>query len=450
MLREAKEAAEARQDAHRRSIDHLTNETQRLQTELTQQQARAMMDVNDVKAELKLKTFELTTTGSMFDEKMSLYRQAVAELDTAKAEVYVHRQAFLRLESESEVSLVETRAQLTAAKSRLAAYEALEEEIDGAVLRVAQAGQITAAGEVANDAIDKENAANLTTQLATNSFFQSLKSMPSHPERRARQAVLLAQKVLETEKQRDEQTQQVVSLRQEVEAARAAEAEADNALKRSNQPTVYLVTKLRDEEAELKATRKKLLAQEKVVAQVLEQKQKLVVDNEAIRERMRLMLHQRGEIDQLRGLLETLQAPEPAAYAAVGDAATVLPRPAAALSADRSLDSGSGLLLDEPSRDDISEQYVSSPRLQPSAAFKKPAAIDTGAGDGASLGGYSQSPTPTAAHSHVGHSHGVGVGHADAPSPEQVNKMLTSPTSKSASGSPHSKSKSKWYTREEL
>ena len=454
VLREAKAAAEATQENQKRTIEHLGNETQRLQTELTQQQARAMMDVNDVKSELKLKTFELASTGSMFDERMGMYRQALAELETCKAELHVHRQAFLRLESESEVSLVETRSQLVAAKARLAGYEALEEEIDGAVLRVAQAGQLTAAGQVANDNIDKENVENLTKDLATNSFFHSLKSMPSHPERRARQAVLLAQKVLETEAQRDEQTQLVVSLRSQLQEAKEAEAEAESALKRSNQPTVYLVTKLRDEEAALNATKKKLLVQEQVVAQVLEQKKSLVADNDAIRERMRLMLHQRGEIDQLRGLLETLQAPEaPVATHSLAPTATanVAVNAPAAYADTHTLQStaaDAGDMLDEPSYDDgvnVSVSTDASKGPAPVRALARPAAIDTSVG--ASLSHqHSQSPTPTAAHSHSEHRHDRHGHKVQAPSPEQIDKMVTSPTAKSAS--PHSRSK--WHTREEL
>ena len=82
--------------------------------------------------------------------------------------IYIHRSAFGRLEAESEVATVELRAQLGVAKSRLQAYEALEEEIDGAVLRVAQAGQITDGGVVKNDLIDKENVGQLAQELAGN------------------------------------------------------------------------------------------------------------------------------------------------------------------------------------------------------------------------------------------------------------------------------------------
>ena len=277
-----------------------------------------------------------------------------------------------------------------------------------------------------SDGNEKENTdANSVSNLASGNFFASLKNMPSHPERRARQAVLLAQKVLETEKQRDSMTVEVIELKKQLESSKNDTKAAEQALQRSNQPTVYLVTKLRDEEAQLAATRAKLKAQEDVVARIMEQKKTLVADNEAIRERMRLMLHQRGEVDQLRGLLETLQTTDIDATTSPGNTS-----PRVTVN-DKSADDV--IILDEPSDDGI--DIPVSPRT-----INRPTPIDTGYAASAQ----SQSPTPTAAHSHSSHGHSS---RGKAPSPEQLSRMVTSP--KSAAGSSPS-SKSKWHTREEL
>ena len=110
------------------------------------------------------------------------------------------------------------KTQLQLAQSRLAAYEALEEEIDGAVLRVAQAGSLATTS-------DSSAPADATTA----DFIMSMRSVPSHPERRARQAVLLAQRLLDMEKQRDvlrgqltDKTAAGVALQRQLDVAKEA------------------------------------------------------------------------------------------------------------------------------------------------------------------------------------------------------------------------------------
>jgi len=431
VLREAKEAAETTQERLKRSVEHLSAENMRLQTDLIQSQSRASSDAAELRADLKLKTFEMTIIGTTMEEKMSMYRQMEAQLNTTKGELHVHRQAFLRLETETEVSLVELRTQLLAAKSRLAAYEALEEEIDNAVLRVAQAGHMTGSGDKAasaNDAIDKENMDNVVSELASSSFFTSLKNMPSHPERRARQAVLLAQKVLETEKQRDALQTHISQLKVDVKAAVESKDLAEHALKRVAHPTVYLVTKLRDEEAAHLLCRDQLKEKDATLRRVLQQKDKILADNEAIRERMRLMLHQRGEIDQLRGLLETLQSPE-----------TVIDEMNRSNNAP---DQVSGESVHELSGfaehlEDVATLKTSTQLSTLASLSNKPPVLDIDK-DVRRLG-ESETPTPTAAHSQRPLMQGQPV---NAPSPEQLARMTTSPKSDSDRG--------KWHTRESI
>jgi len=431
VLRETKEAAETAQEQLKRSVEHLTTENMRLQTDLIQAQSQAASDVAEIRADLKLKTFELAIIGTTMEEKMSLYRQMEAQLNTTKGELHAHRQAFLRLEAESEVAMVEIRTQFLAAKSRLAAYEALEEEIDNAVLRVAQAGQIKGSGDSAasaNDAIDKENVSKVVDELASSAFFTSLKNMPSHPERRARQAVLLAQKVLETEKQRDDLNSLILKLKQEVKTTTEAKDLAEHALKRVAHPTVYLVTKLRDEEAAHLLCRDQLKEKDVTLRRVLQQKDKILADNEAIRERMRLMLHQRGEIDQLRGLLETLQSPETVAIDDINRSNNAPPP----LSGESFHDlSGFAEGLEETESSKPLSTLASLSTKPPALDMDKDVLVPAGSG----------TPTPTAAHSQFPLVHTQPIG-ARAPSPEQVARMTTSPTSESDRG--------KWHTRENI
>ena len=190
-------------------------ENTRLQTELVALQGKSVSDIAEIRAELQLKNFELTALGTTFEDRMSQVRQAELELKTVKGECEAHKNAFVKLEAESDARLSELSAQLGVAKNRLKAYETLEEEIDSAVLRVAQAGAVSG-NKIDNDNIDNEDVGKLTGIWRLRAFFATLQTMPSQPERRARQAVLLAQKVLEMEAQRDEARKDIATLRTEL------------------------------------------------------------------------------------------------------------------------------------------------------------------------------------------------------------------------------------------
>jgi len=80
----------------------------------------------------------------------------------------MHRVALGRMEREAEQRVAALSDELERAASRLRAYEALEQEIDGAVMRAA-----TNAGGAAEVVLD------------------SVRGIPCSPERRVRQAVQL-------------------------------------------------------------------------------------------------------------------------------------------------------------------------------------------------------------------------------------------------------------------
>jgi hypothetical protein len=426
VLREAKEGAEAAQEQLKRSLDNQSAENVRLQTELIQLQARSASDAADMRAELKLKTFEIAVMGSTMEEKSRVHRQVEAELNAAKMEVSAHRQAFIRLEAESEVSLAESRTQLLAAKSRLAAYEALEVEIDDAVLRVAQAGQVGASdveSHRANDVLFKDKA-NMVDESASSALFSTLKNMPSHPERRARQAILLAQKVMESEKHIAELQSIITKLKLQLKENADVNEQADRTLKRVAQPTVYLVTKLRDEEMAHQVCREMLKSKNAELIRLQHVYNKLSADNNAIRERMHLVLQQRGEIDQLRGLLETLQSPE-------GNLVDDI----------REVNMGASVLPEEQNRDlssfeELDGNVVSRASASGITLAKKVTAVHTEeeiTSLESSSANSAQLNLPSHLRSRI----------VNTANPDQLARMTTSPT-----GADYDKGK--WHTREDL
>lgn len=428
VLREAKDSAEAESEKVKTNNAFLQNENTRLQTEIVSLQGKNVGDLSELRAELKLKNFELTALGTTFEERMTTMRQTELELQTTKKELEAHKAAFVRLESEHDVKTSELSAQLGVASNRLKAYESLEEEIDSAVLRVAQAGSVAAdgtsgGGKVVNDNIDNEDVSGLAGELAAKSFFTSLQTMPSQPERRARQAVLLAQKVLETEKQRDGARAEAAELREAYKAAKEQEKGAEEALKRSSQPTVYLVTKLRDEEAAHALTQAKVKSTNTQLRKKEAQLGALNKDYTDVKERLTLILHQRADIDKIRDVLESLTAARDGDEASMGD------------DIDEDDDGGSGApgaAVDGPSETVVNTSAFGSgsPRGSPRGLT-----VDVSAPPAPASAGNSPraKPSPAAA---AGAAAGAGA----------VGKMTTSP---SVSPS-NNKGNGRWHKRETL
>ena len=123
------------------------------------------------------------------------------------------------MESESQRRLLTLNVELESTAKKLRCYELLEEEIDNAVLRSAATSGGLAGGNTGSntstggtsieDAVvgaivnDRDcNISNNNSSIQKDPILlQYMRVLPSHPERRVHQAVQLAHKLLDTEKQ---------------------------------------------------------------------------------------------------------------------------------------------------------------------------------------------------------------------------------------------------------
>lgn len=104
VLKDAKTVAEAAAEALRAQLTLASGESSSLQQQLSALQASRAAEVSEVRAELKLKAFELTTLGAALEERSSALRKSELELETVRGELAAHKAAFLRLEGDAELS----------------------------------------------------------------------------------------------------------------------------------------------------------------------------------------------------------------------------------------------------------------------------------------------------------------------------------------------------------
>jgi hypothetical protein len=146
-----------------------------------------------------------------------------------------------------------------------------------------------------------------TDQEAAMRLVGSVRGSPTDPQRRVKQAVFLAQRLLEAEKQRDAARGSLAILSTQLrDAKRGIEVAREN-LTRAAQPTAYLVGKLREEEGQRAAAASRcLLVQEQLVKS---QKRAMLngKEAEALRERLEELLQSRGELETVKVMLAQMQ-----------------------------------------------------------------------------------------------------------------------------------------------
>ncbi|KAJ1400605.1 hypothetical protein B484DRAFT_458140, partial [Ochromonadaceae sp. CCMP2298] len=291
VLREARTSLENECTQLRTRHDGLGRQVGALQDEKAALAHEKNSAISELRGELKIKSFELTSLGVSFEQRMGQLRQTELELEVLRQEITAHRSALLRMERDSAQETRGLRSDLEQASARLHAYEALEEEIDSAVVRTAQ-GDGAGAGGLAD-----------TEQEAAERLVGSVRGIPTDPRRRVKQAVFLAQRLLEAEKQRDAGRAMAANLQTQLREARRAADMARENLTRAAQPTTYLVGKLRDEEgARAAAVSRCALVQ----AQLLQSQKRALLNGQeaaALRERLEELLQQRGELETVKVML---------------------------------------------------------------------------------------------------------------------------------------------------
>ena len=233
-----------------------------------------------------------------------------------------------RLEGDSGHQLQSMRGELDQALQRLRAYELLEDEIDAAVVRTAAMGGVknpesfipSISANIDNNNYNTNNTNNnnhddddedmkiTTTALTTTErLLQSVKGIPTNPERRVKQSIYLAQKLLEMERHRDELQHQLVVLQKELkEAKQQAHIAIDN-LARTSQPTSYLVSKLREEEINKSAYANKCKSLEDDLTRCKEKVSAQKTENFQLRERLKSLFETRSELEHVKNLLVQLK-----------------------------------------------------------------------------------------------------------------------------------------------
>eukprot|EP00232_Nephroselmis_pyriformis_P006666 CAMPEP_0182875708 /NCGR_PEP_ID=MMETSP0034_2-20130328/13700_1 /TAXON_ID=156128 /ORGANISM="Nephroselmis pyriformis, Strain CCMP717" /LENGTH=721 /DNA_ID=CAMNT_0025008457 /DNA_START=32 /DNA_END=2193 /DNA_ORIENTATION=- len=296
MLKQLREEAvrEAeREAARRRDAEGLYDELATAHREL---QKSSGLSAAELRGELKVKAFEVDRLEVLVEEAQGSARSAKMEAEMLRTKVAVLTDNFYATESASKREVADTKAALEGVRTQLEHYQALERDIDEAVMAVG--------GEVGE----------LGTQSPEGRWLDRLGvSVPTSIKRRVQQALSLAKRNVELEKEKKVAEEELSRLRADTSRLQAEVARHAQRSHHAQQPYGYLVEALQRAESES--------ADRGAKCEELEsQLRRATADRDRVEEDLKGVLKDRGALHAMRTMLATS-----AGAPAIGGAANPTP-----------------------------------------------------------------------------------------------------------------------------
>ncbi|CAI2385600.1 unnamed protein product [Moneuplotes crassus] len=179
-LQEAKEESDMRLAKAERDLLEKTKSYDEILVEYRKIERMVDSEIGDVKLELRLKSDELHRVSSVYEENLSLVKELKIENAAMKEKLDLIKNDYYRLEAVERQKNADALAQVAVYKERLAQYEAIEKELDDAIINVAESEEQTEVGDIVLNAV---------------------KAAPTAANRRVQQSLLLANRLQAKQKE---------------------------------------------------------------------------------------------------------------------------------------------------------------------------------------------------------------------------------------------------------
>ncbi|KAG6949844.1 hypothetical protein JG688_00014464 [Phytophthora aleatoria] len=252
--------------------------------------------------ELKMRHFEISQLKLTLEEKARDARNARLEVDMLTQKVEAHKEEFTRLETTSTTRITHLEAALDVERNKLKEYELLEIDLDGAVV---QTGEIAAGGE--GNQADGSAPSSLKLQEVMTTFG----AIPTTTKRRFQQSVLLAQKVVKSQREAIALKQKLNEVTSDRSGLQQQIAELKAKLANFHQPQSYLIDKLTRREQELQGAMRRYEEAQEQLQQLRAQYQQTQDANASLQHQLQQLLSRRGDLDALKATVQLLRARGP-------------------------------------------------------------------------------------------------------------------------------------------
>jgi len=313
MLRERVAAAEGRSSELSRRLEDEEQRHQVLQLSSGRVRAELQNDITELTGALKLRAFEVERAALTHEEVSMLRQKLDLENEQLRQQVEVLRKECYTLEVQFREGRAAERAELASLREQLRGYVDLERELDSAIRACAE-GPGSQALTLQPAGMSKAWIGSSVTETDVGEALligTTLASAPASAQRRIQQSLVLAQELQRRTREAlaakaglSDAESEIARLEQELEAARR---EARGAA--SSEPQAYLLSSLREREAEALRLRRELRTCSAELDRSRQQAERAQSARLSAEEDLRKLLAQRQHLDGLRTLLvsEALQ-----------------------------------------------------------------------------------------------------------------------------------------------
>ena len=281
-LREAKEESEMRLAKTERDLSEKTASYDEILVEYRKIERMVDEEIGDVKLELRLKRDEAQRITHLYEENLSLVKELKLENAVLKEKLDLVKNDYYRLEAMERQKNADALAQVAVYKERLAHYEAIEKELDDAIISVAENEEQNEVGNIVLNAV---------------------KAAPTAANRRVQQSLLLANRLQAKHKECEKLKQELKDLKNQmknmVDEGKMYRKLADKA----NQPYSYLMADIEKGEKDLNMAFKRLSTKDEEIAALKEENKALKIAVNNLQDDLRKLMNKRKELDSLQTTL---------------------------------------------------------------------------------------------------------------------------------------------------
>ncbi|KAG7390434.1 Progesterone-induced-blocking factor 1 [Phytophthora pseudosyringae] len=272
----------------------------RLVLEATRMESVHTTALATARNELKMRHFEMSQLKLTLEEKATGARNVRLEIEMLTQKVEAHKEEFARLETTSTTCITQLEATLEVERNKLKEYELLEIDLDGAVI---QTGEIAAAGDGEGNLA--EGGAPSSSKL--HEVMTTFGAIPTTTKRRFQQSVLLAQKVVKSQREAIALEQKLTEATSDRARLQREVAETKAKLASFHQPQSYLIDKLARREQELQGAVQRYQEAQSQLQQLRAQYQQVQEANASLQHQLQQLLSRRGDLDALKATVQLLR-----------------------------------------------------------------------------------------------------------------------------------------------
>lgn len=238
-------------------------------------------EVGSTKLDLRMKSDELMRVTHLYEDNLMLVKELKVENEAIKQKQDLLKGEYYKLESTCRQKNAEVIAELSVYKERMAHYEAIEKEMDDAIISAAEGSSIDGDGHV----------------------MDTLGTAPTASKRRIQQSLALANRLQAKQREVEGLINQNQKLQKEIRGWESKSQMFKRIDDKKNLPYKYLLQDMEKGEVELSMTNQRNTKLSDGNKKLREENEALRVTVSGLKEDLEALNHKRKEIDHLQSTL---------------------------------------------------------------------------------------------------------------------------------------------------